>query len=103
MMRISWTEHKSNEEVLEMTVSKRSLIATMNKRKLQYFGHLIRQNGIQRLLLEGKRGHRRPRMMWMDNIKDWTGLKYGEWVQRAKDCIEWRSMTANLLRVNGTT
>ena len=56
MMRISWTEHKSNEEVLEMTISKRSLIATIKKRKLQYFGHLIRQNGIQRLLLEGKRG-----------------------------------------------
>ena len=54
MMRISWTEHKHNEEVLEMTISKRSLMMTIKKRKLQYFGHLIRQNGIQRLLLEGK-------------------------------------------------
>ena len=84
MMRISWTKHKSNEEIQEMTNSKRSLIVTIKKRKLQYFGHLIRQNGIQRLLLEGtiegKRGHGRPRMMWMDNIKDWTGLKYGECV-----------------------
>ena len=43
MMRISWTEHKSNEEVLETTISKRSLIATIKKRKLQYFGHLFRQ------------------------------------------------------------
>ena len=84
MMRISWTEHKSNEEVLEMAISKRSLIATIKKRKLQYFGHLIRQNGIQRLLLEGKtegkRGCGRPRMMWMDNIKDWRELKYEECV-----------------------
>ena len=47
MMRISWTEHKSNEEVLGMTISKRSLIATIKKRKLQCFGHLVRQNGIQ--------------------------------------------------------
>ena len=39
----------------------------------------------------------------MDNIKDWTGLKYGGCVQKAKDQIEWRSMTANLLRVDGTT
>ena len=33
---------------------------------------------MQRLLLEGKIegkiGHGRPRTMWMDNIKDWTGL-----------------------------
>ena len=107
MMRISWTEHKINEEVLEMTISKRSQMATIKKRKLWYFGHLIRQNGIQRLLLEGKiegmRGCGRPRMMWMDNIKDWTGLKYGDCMQRAEDQIEWRSMTAKLLRVDGTT
>ena len=102
MMRISWADHKGNV-ILEMTLSKRSLIVTIKKRKLQYFGHLIRQNGIQRLLLEGKRGCGRPRMMWVDNIKDWVGLKYGEYVQRAKDQIEWRSMTANLLRVDGTT
>ena len=78
MVRISWTEHKSNEEVLEITISKRSLIATVKERKLQYFGHLIRQNGIQRLLLEGKIegmiGHGRPKTMWMDNIQDQTGL-----------------------------
>ena len=82
MKRISLTEHKSNEEVLEMTISKRSLIVTIKKRKLQYFGHLITQDGIRRLLfegkIEGKRRCGRPRTMWMDNIKDWTGLKYGE-------------------------
>ena len=107
MMRISWAEHKSNKEVLEMRNSKRSLITTIKKRKLQYFRHLIRQNGIQGLLLEGKiegkRGHGRPRTIWMDSIKDWTGLKYGERVQRAEDWKEWRSMIANLLRVDGTT
>ena len=31
MMRISWTEQKSNEEVLEMTISKMSLIVTIKK------------------------------------------------------------------------
>ena len=107
MMRISWTEHKSNEEVLEMTISKRSLAVTIKKRKLQYFRHLIRQNGIQRLLLEGKiegkRGCGRSRIMWMDNIKAWTGLKYGKCVWRAEDWIEWKSMTANLLKVDATT
>ena len=54
MMSISWTEHKSNEEVLHMTISKRSLIVAIKKRKLQYFRYLIRQIGIERLLPEGK-------------------------------------------------
>ena len=30
-MRISWTEHISNEEDLEMTISKRSMIMTKRK------------------------------------------------------------------------
>ena len=37
MMRISWTEHKSNEEVLEITISKRSLIMTVKKGKHPVF------------------------------------------------------------------
>ena len=37
MMGKPLTEHKSNEEVLKMTISKRSLIATIKERKLQYF------------------------------------------------------------------
>ena len=77
-----------------MTISKRSPIVTIKKNPV--FRTFNQKNGIQRLLLEGKiegkRGHERPRMMWMDNIKNWTGLKYGVCVcvcvQRAKDQIE---------------
>ena len=101
MMRISWTKHKTNEEVLRMANVKRSLITIITKRKCQYFGHLIRRNGIQRTLLEakieGKRGRGRPRVMWMDNIKDWTKRNYGECVWLAEDRYKWRSMTVNLL------
>ena len=38
-MRISWTEKKSNEEVMEMAGYKRSLLETIRKRKQQFFGH----------------------------------------------------------------
>ena len=33
---------------------KRLLIDSIRKRKAKYFGHMVRQNGLQRLLLEGK-------------------------------------------------
>ena len=53
MLRISWKEHKTNGEVLHKMKTKRSLLNTIKKRKCQYFGHIIRGNGVQRLLMEG--------------------------------------------------
>ena len=45
---------KSNVEVLETAKSKQTLLRTIQYRKLQYFGHLIRRKGKQKLLMEGK-------------------------------------------------
>ena len=48
MLRISWIEHKSNEEVLNML---KTSLQIMKRRKCEYFGHIIRRpNSIQRLL-----------------------------------------------------
>ena len=38
IMRISWTEKKSNEEVMEMAGYKRSLFKTIRKKQLQFLG-----------------------------------------------------------------
>ena len=78
----------------------------IKQRKLAYFGHIIRRDGLQRSLLEGKingkRGRGRPKMKWIDNIKEWTGLTYYECVRRSGDRELWRSMTAQLLQADGT-
>ena len=42
MLRVSWTEHKTNEEVLKMANTISALSPTIKKRKCQYFGHVIR-------------------------------------------------------------
>ena len=59
------------------------------EKKTPVFQTFNQKNGIQRLLLEGKieakRGCGRPRTIGVDNIKDWIGLKYGEYVQSAED------------------
>ena len=47
LLRISWKEHKTNGEVLHKMKTKRSLLITFKKRKCQYFGHIIRGNGVQ--------------------------------------------------------
>ena len=105
MLRISWKEHKTNGEVLHKMKTKRLLSNTIKKRKYQYFGHIIRGDGIQRLLMEGRingrRGRGRPRTMWTDNIKEWTKLSYNDCIRVARDRERWRSMTADLLTTDG--
>ena len=78
------------------------------KRKLQYFGHIIRKSSLQKLLLEGKvdgkRQRGRPRRMWMDDIKGWINKRsYAECVRDAQHRSVWRAMTADLLRADSTT
>ena len=54
IMRISWTEKKSNDEVMEMAGCKRSLLKTIRKRQLQFFGHINRADGLEKQILSGK-------------------------------------------------
>ena len=54
IMRISWTEKKSNEEVMEMAGYKRSLLKTIRERQLNFFGHINRADGIEKRLLCGR-------------------------------------------------
>ena len=107
MLRISWKEHKPNEEVLNMMKTSLKLMKIIKKRQCKYFGHFIRRpNSIQSLLLEaridGKRGRGRPRTMWIDNIKDWLNLIYKECIRNAENREKWRSITFNLLRADET-
>ena len=51
MLRMSWKEYKTNEEVLNMMKTSLKLIKIIKKRKCEYFGHFIRrQNSIHRLM-----------------------------------------------------
>ena len=53
-MRISWTEKKSNEEVMEMAGYKRSLLKTIRKSQLQLLGHINRAGGLEKQISSTK-------------------------------------------------
>ena len=95
MLRISWKELKTNGEVLQKMKTKILLNNIKHKKKCQYFGHIIRGNGAQRLLMEGgingRRGWGRQRTMWTDNIKEWTKISYNDCIRVAQDRERWRS------------
>ena len=106
MLRISWKEHKTNADVLTQDENQKIIIKYYQKKEMSYFEHIIRRDGIQRLLMEGRingrRGRGRPRTMWTDNIKEWTKMSYNDCIRVAQDRERWRSMTADLLTTDGT-
>ena len=89
MFRISHLDRKTNIEVLEMVKAKQTLLRTIQERKLQYFGHLIRGKGKQKLLMEGKiegtRHRGRQRRSCTSDVMDWCGLSYMKCVRMAEN------------------
>ena len=76
MLRISWTDRKSNECVLQEANVQRSLIKTIRKRQLEFLGHVSRRKGLEYLSVtgkvEGKRGRGRQRMTFIDSLNFWV-------------------------------
>ena len=106
ILKISWRDRTTNTEVLRRMRTERSLMNNIKKRKMEYFGHIIRKGALQREIMDGKidgkRGRGRPRQSWTSNIKMWTGMEYRECVRTAQERKEWRSVVAKLLRAEDT-
>jgi hypothetical protein len=80
ILRVPWTERRTNLSVLEEVNPKRSLEATILRLKLRYFGRVMTAKGsLERDIMLGQiAGYRRqgkPRMRWFDSIKTATGLR----------------------------
>nr|CAH7737600.1 unnamed protein product [Callosobruchus chinensis] len=83
MLKISWTEHVRNDDVLRMAgLEDVELFEHIKKRKISYLGHIIREERyeFQRLILQGKieggrRGIGRKKLSWLRNIRQWTGIR----------------------------
>ena len=106
MMRISWTEHTSNEEVLRRAGTDRGLLKSIRKRQMKFFGHVMRREGLEHLAvtgkIEGKKGRGRPRVGYVKALSTWANVEAKELIKTAKNRVEWRAMTANALKKHGT-
>ena len=55
LLRVPWTERRSNQSILKKISSEYSLEELMLKLKLQYFGHMIgRTDSLEKTLMLGK-------------------------------------------------
>ena len=63
MGRVSWMDKRTNEQVLSSMNEERSLIKTIWDRKKNWIRHVVRGDGLMKLVLEGrmegKNGHDR--------------------------------------------
>ena len=73
LLRVPWTERRSNQWILKEISPEYSLEGLMLKLKLQYFGHLMwRSDSLEKTLMlgkiEGRRWRGQQRMRWLDGI-----------------------------------
>src|SRR6478609_9384910 len=91
MGMVSWMDKRTNEKVLSSINEKRRSIKTIWNRKKNWIGHVVRGDGLMKLVLEGimegKRPRGRPRMSIIDNVLDET---YGDMKRKAENRENWR-------------
>ena len=96
VLRISWTEKKTNDEVLRRINCNDRLLDILNKRKLKFVGHVMRSESLGKNLLTGmvlgNRGRGRPKTRYSDNIRDICGLTMVQVERKAQDRVEWRRL-----------
>ena len=80
MLRISWVQKVTNEEVLARMGKQRELLLTFKERKTRYFGHVMRGDKYEllRLIIQGKiagkRSIGRRQNSWMKDLRRWFGI-----------------------------
>ena len=98
MLKIPWKNKISNERVLLTGKTKREIIRIVKVRKMSYFGHIVRQDSLQKVLLEGKvngkRSRGRHRINWGVNINNWMGMSYVVYKITGRDRQMWRQLVA---------
>ena len=100
ILNISYKDHVTNEEVrarIQRAIGPHDdLLTIVKKRKLTWYGHVTRSDGLAKTILQGtvpggrRRGRQKKR--WEDNIKEWTGLSFASSQKAAADREGWRKI-----------
>ncbi|CAH2237495.1 jg12828 [Pararge aegeria aegeria] len=100
MLKISWTQKVTNEEVFRRVGCQRELWKTVKKKKVAYLGNVLRHDRyrlLQLIMMTGKRRIGRKRKSWLRNIRELTGIaSAAQLFSLAREKENYRKLTANL-------
>ena len=84
-----------HERIIELLGKYEPLLQTIRRRKLKWFGHVSRHDGLCNTIMqgavEGIRKQGRPKMNWMDNIVKWTKKDMNILIKDVHERDDWRN------------
>ena len=103
MLKVSWTEKKSNTEVMEEAGYQKFLSKTIRKRQMKFLGHICRKDGIEQQVLcgkiEGRRGRGRQRNTFINSLNNYAidgTISNAELIRKIEDREVWRAMVVDV-------
>ncbi|KAI5718027.1 hypothetical protein M8J77_015079 [Diaphorina citri] len=103
MLRISWKDKVRNTEVMAKMKKEVELQHLIKKRKLEYFGHIMRNSekyGLLQVILQGRivgrRSRGRRRTSWLGNLREWYECSSVELFRAAGDREKISNMIVNV-------
>ena len=95
-------DHVTSEEVRNRIQNANGVhdgrLTMVKKRSFKWYGHISRSSGMAKTILQGtvkgtrRRGRQKKR--WEDNIKEWTGMGFGDSLRAAEDWEGWKGKGA---------
>ena len=79
-MKNNFTNEEVHAKIQQAIGPHEDLLTIVQRRKLQWYGHVSPSSGLAKTILQGtvnlgrKQGRQRKR--WEDNIKEWTDLEF---------------------------
>ena len=101
LLRVSWTDKRTNESILSELNTRRILSSEINKRRLRYVGHAVRNKNtslMSKVLMgrvEGKRKQGRPAKNLPGNLIEASGCgNLQAMVDKCRDRDGWRALVS---------
>jgi len=98
ILQVTWTDETTNDWVLRKAGTEPFLLQSVKKRKLCYYGHVLRKIGncmdkeIVQCTTSAQRRRGRPRTCWQDNLTKWNGLTGDRLLRSIEDRRQWRKI-----------